>query len=369
MSSIPGKLTDARILVVDDDETNLRLLGRILSANGYNDVKLTGDGSDVFRLVSSFEPDLLLLDLHMPPPDGFAILDTLGPWIDGPGKMPVLVLTGDDTSETKRRALSMGARDFLAKPFDGIEAMLRIRNLIETRLLYRALENHNVELESKVKERTGELEQAQIEIMERLARAAEFRDDETGRHTQRVGAMAAGLAAAIGLDTKMVELIGRAAPLHDVGKIGVPDGILLKPSNLTPDEMKIMRTHTEIGSRILSGGQSELIVTAERIALSHHERWDGSGYPHGLAGLEIPIEARIVAAADCIDALTHNRPYRAAWPLKAVIEEVHRCSGTHFDPDIVNAMIETSFHRRISVSPPRPWPAPILPETSSAADQ
>ncbi len=368
MISIPGKLTNARILVVDDDETNLRLLGRILSGNGYNEIKSTSDGTEVFRLVTEFEPDLLLLDLHMPPPDGFAILEALGPWIDGPGKMPVLVLTGDDTSETKRRALSMGARDFLSKPFDGIEAMLRIRNLIETRLLYRALENHNVELETKVRERTGALEQAQIEIMERLARAAEFRDDETGRHTQRVGSMAAGLAGAIGLDEKVVELIGRAAPLHDVGKIGVPDGILLKPSNLTPPEMRIMRTHTEIGARILSGGQSELVVTAERIALSHHEKWDGSGYPQGLSGPDIPIEARIVAVADFIDALSHNRPYRVAWPLKAVIEEVHRCSGSHFDPEIVNAMIETRFHRRISVSPPRPWPAPISPATSSATD-
>ena len=360
--SLPGPLTAARILVVDDDEVNLRLLRRILAANGYNTVHTTTDGSEVVELVQELEPDLLLLDLHMPPPDGFALLKALGPLIDRPGLMPVLVLTGDATPDAKRKALMMGARDFLAKPFDSTEAMLRIRNLIETRLLYRELEGQNLQLESKVAERTGELEAAQLEVILRLARAAEYRDDETGRHTQRVGQMAADLAQAMGLDSRTVSLMERAAPLHDIGKIGIPDAILLKPGNLTPEELAVMRTHPRIGAQMLSGGRSELMMMAERIALSHHECWDGSGYPGGLAGSAIPIEARIVAVADCIDALTHNRPYRASWPLKAVLEEVHRCSGTQFDPEIVNAMIESRLHRRIHVSPPRPWPAVIAPE-------
>lgn len=354
-----GSITAARILVVDDDEVNLRLLRRILAANSYNNVHTTSDGSEVVMLVKELEPDLLLLDLRMPPPDGFALLNALGPLIDKPGLMPVLVLTGDATSEAKRRALTMGARDFLAKPFDSTEAILRIRNLIETRLLYRELDHHNLRLESKVAERTQELDLAQQEIIERLARAAEYRDDETGRHTQRVGLMAAELAQAMGLDSRTVDLIRRAAPLHDIGKIGIPDAILLKPGNLTPEEMAVMRTHPRIGARMLSGGQSELMLMAERIALSHHEFWDGSGYPNRFAGSKIPIEARIVTVADCLDALTHNRPYRASWPLKAAIEEVHRCSGTQFDPEIVNAMIESRLHRRIHVSPPHPGPAVV----------
>jgi putative two-component system response regulator len=367
MATSADKLKSVRVLVVDDDPMNLRLLTRILTADGYEEVRTIEQSSQVIAAVREFEPDLVLLDLHMPPPDGFTILEELAPLIEGPGHLPVLVLTGDDTSEAKRRALSLGARDFLAKPFDATEAMLRIRNLVETRRLHQELEDSNLMLESKVAERTSELEQAQIEILERLGRAAEFRDDETGRHTQRVGTMAAELAAAMGIDAHRVEIIGRTAPLHDIGKIGIPDSILLKPGNLTPEETSVMRTHTRIGARILAGGRSELMVVAERIAMSHHECWDGSGYPQGFSGEAIPIEARIVAVADCIDALTHNRPYRSSWPLDAVITEVRRCSGTHFDPAVVSAMSESTFLRRIQVSAPRPWPAVVTRDAAEHA--
>ena len=356
MTGPDEKLTAARILLVDDDEANLRLLARILERNGYANVRSTASGSQVAALVRDFEPDLVLLDLHMPPPDGFAILTQLSDLISGPKRLPVLVLTGDDTSEAKRRALSLGARDFLAKPFDATEAMLRVRNLIETRLLQRALESHNVRLESKVAERTSDLEMAQFEIMERLGRASEFRDDETGRHTQRVGALSAAIALAVGLEQRTVDLIRRAAPLHDVGKIGIPDHILLKPGPLTAEEMAVMRTHTLIGAKILSGGRSELVQMAERIALSHHECWDGRGYPNGLARTDIPMEARIVALADSVDALTHNRPYRTSRSIDDVVAEIHRSAGSHFDPDIVEAMMRNGFPRGVVVSPPRPWP-------------
>ena len=271
----------------------------------------------------------------MPPPDGFEILRMLAPRIDGP---PVLVLTGDGSTEAKRVALSLGARDFLQKPFDNAEALLRIRNLLETRFLYRALETQNAMLEVRVDERTQELEQSRIEILERLSRVAEIRDDETGRHTQRVGELSAVLAAALGLGSERVEVIRRAAPLHDLGKIGIPDSILLKPDRLTPEETAVMRTHTTMGAALLSGGKSEVMVVAERIALSHHERWDGGGYPHRLAASAIPLEARIVAVADCVDALTHNRPYRAALSIDLVFEEVRRSAGYHFDPDVVDAL-------------------------------
>jgi putative two-component system response regulator len=337
------ELTNAKILVVDDDRANLRLLRRILEGNGYKELSTTDQGGRVLAIVREFQPDLVVLDLHMPPPDGFDILGELRPLIEGPERLPVLVLTGDDHAQTKRRAFSLGARDFLAKPFDATEAILRVRNLIETHLLQRELASHNVRLESKVAQRTADLEQAQIEIMERLGRASEFRDDDTGRHTQRVGALAGAIAHIIGLDQRRVDLVRRAAPLHDVGKIGIPDYILLKPGPLTPEETAVMRTHTVIGAKILSGGRSELVKMAERIALSHHECWDGSGYPDGLAGTAIPVEARIVALADCIDALSHNRPYRASRPIEDVVAEVQRSSGSHFDPEIVEAMLSQAL--------------------------
>ena len=353
MTTEAARKARARILVVDDEPMNLRLLRRILEKEGYENVVTTSEGADVAAMVDELSPDLMLLDLHMPQPDGFAILRSLGPRISSPGSMPVLVLTGDATAEAKRGALSLGARDFLAKPFDATEALLRIRNLLETRRLYKAMEEHNQLLESRVAQRTTELKRSELEILERLARASEIRDDETGRHTQRVGDLSGAIAAALGLDPHFVDLIRRAATLHDVGKIGIPDAILLKPGTLTADEIKVMREHTMIGARILSGGRSELMIVAERIALNHHEHWDGSGYPNGLKGEEIPIEARIVALADCVDALSSTRPYRSAWPAAAVTDEIKRANGKQFDPKVFDALMRTGFGRSIVSSMPR----------------
>ena len=344
----------ARILVVDDEPANLIIIDRVLKREGYEYVRTTAEGRHVAGIVQDFEPDLIVLDLHMPEPDGFAILKALSPRIDGP---PVLVLTGDDSREAKRVALSLGARDFLAKPFDNTEMILRIRNLLETRFLHREVAEHNAQLESRVLERTRELESSRIEILERLARVAEIRDDETGRHTQRVGEIAAGIAMELDHDAHTVELIRRAAPLHDLGKIGIPDSILLKPDNLSPEERAVMQTHTIIGAKLLSGGRSELMKTAEIIALSHHERWDGQGYPHGISHESIPIEARIVAVADYIDALTHNRPYRSARPLDEVVEDVRSASGSHFDPAVVSALMSGRILATITPSPARARPA------------
>lgn len=357
IENVSSHLHSARILVVDDEDMNLRLLRRILEREGYTRVRTTSDGKEILSIMKDFDPHLVILDLHMPQPDGFAILRELGPVCMGPQHLPVLVLTGDASPSAKRSALSLGARDFLAKPFDATEAMLRIRNLLEAKFLHSALEEQNALLESRVRERTSELQQSQIETLERLARLAEIRDDETGRHTQRVGDLSGAIAKALGLGHKTVELISRAAPLHDVGKIGIPDAILLKPGALSPEETEVMRSHTVIGARVLSGGRSEVMMMAERIALGHHERWDGAGYPHGIAGDAIPIEARIVAVADCVDALTHNRPYRQAWSLPDVLKEVKRSAGSHFDPAVAEALLKNEFHRRISASPPHPWPA------------
>ena len=349
-----------RILVIDDELANLRLFRRILEREGCCAVHTLSSGHDVERVIEEFNPDLILLDLHMPPPDGFEILQRLGDAIHGPMGIPVLMLTGDATKDSKRTALSLGAREFLSKPFDAAEALLRIGNMIETRFLHRELAIQNVLLETRVSERTSELQQSQNETLERLARASEVRDDETGRHTQRVGELSAAIAWALGLGQRKVELITRAAPLHDVGKLGIPDAILLKPGPLTPEETAMMRTHTTAGARILSGGRSELMQMAEQIALSHHERWDGDGYPHKLRGEEIPIEARIVALADCVDALTHNRPYRESRSMDYVIVEVKRCSGSHFDPAVVNALMRSGALTGVVVSPPKPWPVTQL---------
>jgi putative two-component system response regulator len=193
-------------------------------------------------------------------------------------------------------------------------------------------------LEAKVRERTRELESAQIEIIERLARAAEFRDDNTGQHTERVGQMAALLAREIGMPDTTVSLIRRAAPLHDVGKIGIPDSILLKLGKLTDEEFALVKTHTTIGARILSGSRFSLLRMAEEIAFSHHERWDGSGY-EGLAGEAIPLAGRIVTIADVFDALTQKRPYKAAWPIGDAIAEIDRQRGRQFDPTLVDAFL------------------------------
>ena len=348
----------ARLLVVDDEEPNVRLLQRILDRAGYTEVRATTDPRDVERLVHEFNPDLLLLDLHMPHIDGFGVLERLAPHLDGAGDLSVLMLTGDTTPEAKRNALSLGAKDFVAKPFDGGEVLLRIRNMLETRFLYSALEKQNGALEVRVKERTRELDDSQLEIVERLARAGEIRDDATGRHTQRVGDLSALLAEALGAGTRFVDFIRRAAPLHDVGKIGIPDNILLKPGKLTEQEIVTVQSHTVIGARILSGGHSELVKMAERIALSHHERWNGRGYPNRLAGEDIPFEARIVGLADFIDALTHIRPYRAAWPLDAVLSEVRGESGKHFDPAVVGALLDSRCYESV-VSPSLLRPKPL----------
>jgi putative two-component system response regulator len=253
------------------------------------------------------------------------------------------MLTADSSNETKRRALAGGVKDFLTKPFDAAECVLRIENLLETRSLYTTISKQNEFLEERVAERTRELEGAQVEILQRLAAAAEFRDDETGEHTHRVGQLAALLATGVGLSAAQVDLIRRAAPLHDVGKIGIPDSILRKPGRLTHEERRIMQTHVTIGAAMLAGGRSVLVQTAERIARSHHERWDGKGYPDGHAGERIPIEARVVAVVDFLDALTHKRPYRPAWSLERAVAKIVAGRESHFDPAVVDALLASAL--------------------------
>ncbi len=332
-------LKDARFLIVDDELANVRVLERMLKDWGCLNVRGTTDPREAAALFGDLRPDIVLLDLMMPEMDGFTVMEQLRPLIADGDYLPILVLTADTTVPTRHKALAVGAKDFLTKPFDMVELSLRLSNLIETRFLHLHIQSQNRILDEKVHERTAELAQSENETVECLALAAEFRDDDTGQHTQRVGHTAALLARCLGLPKERVDLIRRAAPLHDVGKIGVSDSILLKPGKLTDEEFATMKDHAVIGGHILARHHTPLLQLASRIALAHHERWDGSGYPQKLAGEAIPIEGRLVAVVDVFDALTHVRPYKSAWPVADAVAEIARQSGRQFDPEVVRVFM------------------------------
>ena len=338
----------ARILIIDDEPSDVEALQRLLERNGFGRIESTTDPRDAADLYVRYRPDLILLDLHMPGMDGLAVMDRLNEIAEA-SYLPILLLTGDLSQEARQEALTRGAKDFVNKPFHTDEVLLRIRTLLETRFLYFQVQSQNQILEAKVRERTRELEAAQIEIIERLALAAEFRDDNTGQHTERVGQMAALLARQMGLPDPQVSLIRRAAPLHDVGKIGVPDYVLSKPGKLTLEEFELVKTHTTIGQRILSGSRFGVLRLAEEIAYSHHERWDGNGY-RGVISDQIPLAGRVVAVADVFDALTHKRPYKSAWPLAEAIAEIERQRARQFDPDVVDAFLRVIEQQSRSAS-------------------
>jgi putative two-component system response regulator len=333
-------LAEASILVVDDQESNLQILERMCRGAGYEKVKTISDPRQALAAFLEVKPDLVLLDLVMPHLDGFEVMAQIRARVQREEYLPILVLTTDVSPESRQKALSIGAKDFVNKPFDRGEVELRIRNLLETRFVYRELRRNNENLEIMVRQRTADLEDARLEILERLAVAAEYRDDTTGQHTRRVGKVSALISKALGLSKDEVELMERAAPLHDVGKIGVPDQILLKGGRLTPEEFSLMKTHTTIGAKILGGSRNRLLQFAEEIALFHHEHWDGTGYSPGLAGEAIPLSARIVAIADVYDSLTHERPYKRAWSKEEAVTEITAGTGSHFDPDVVGAFME-----------------------------
>jgi putative two-component system response regulator len=259
--------------------------------------------------------------------------------VDGNDFVPLLVLTTDGSRQSRRRALAEGASDYMTKPFDLGELELRVRHLLEVRFMHRQLQDEKAVLESETEQQSAALEQARLEVLERLARAAEYRDDSTGRHTWRVGRLAGMIASQMGLPADDALTIERAARLHDIGKIAVPDQVLLKEGNLTGVESEVMRSHTSIGGRILAGSQAPLLQVAEQIAVNHHERWDGKGYA-GLRGQEIPFAARIVAVADVYDCLTHERPYKQAWSVADAVREIRANSGTQLDPSVVASFVE-----------------------------
>jgi len=350
VSSLDQRLRTMKILIVEDEDAQVLILRTILKREGFNHVTVEQDSRRAAETFERLQPDLMLLDLNMPYLSGFDIMDMLRQQSED--YFPVLVLTADDRAETKKRALAGGAKDFLNKPFDSTEVILRVCNLLAARHFQLQLKAHNDTLEQLVFERTRQLEQSQIEMLVRLARTAEYRDDQSGEHVWRVSQLASQIGAEMGLDRHRVDLLLRAARLHDVGKIAIPDGILMKPSRLTNEEFNVIKTHTVVGAQLLSGGQSELMKTAEMIALTHHERWDGDGYPEGLKGEEIPLEGRIMAVADTLDAMTHDRVHQRAASLAEAAREIKKQSGTQFDPKVVEAFLRVYERGEVDISAP-----------------
>lgn len=327
----------AHIIVVDDEEPNVRLLMRVLERAGFHSVTGLTNPRELPALLAAHPPDLVITDLHMPDVDGFGVLDLLMPLINHE-RLPVLVVTGDQSRDARQQALTRGAKDFVNKPFDTVEVLLRVRNLLESRMLFQDLRKQNRTLLESATGQTRELESTRIEMIERLALAAEYRDEQTSDHNRRVGRLSCRLAEGIGWTTEDAGLLRRAAALHDIGKIGIPDALLRKPGALTDGEQRVMRTHTSIGARILGGSQIPLLQLAETIAKSHHEKWDGTGYPRGLEGHDIPVAGRIVAVADAYDAITNDRPYRAARPVSVALAILREHAGVHYESRLIDAL-------------------------------
>lgn len=342
-----SEIKSAPILVVDDNSANLDLLRDVLEMEGYTAITTIQDPFVAERTIMETNPALVILDIRMPGLDGIEILQALRQACTAKGDYPsVLVMTAQKDSETKHQALAAGARDFITKPFDGPELLHRVHNLVETRLLYDLRKNSEADLANQVRARTKDLEmraeelsRTQREIIRRLGRAGEYRDNETGNHVTRVGRISRLLAEQLGLEKNQVNVIEKTAPLHDLGKVGIPDSILLKPGPLTAEQWEIMKTHAEIGADLLSDFDTPVMISAQLIANYHHERWDGGGYPEGLKGREIPIEARIVAVADVFDALVSRRPYKEPWPESKAIAHLRANAGSQFDPDVIAAFL------------------------------
>lgn len=328
-----------RILIVDDTPTNLKLMEGLTR-------RIEAELEPVCRQAplaamawcETNVPDLLIVDYMMPDLDGIEFIRRFRA-LPGFADIPVLMVTADHERETRYGALEVGATDFLTKPIDSHEFRARVRNMLNLQRSRKLLAERADWLEREVAERTRQIIDREREMIVRLSRAAEFRDPETGAHIQRMAHYSALIAGQLGLDGAEQELILKAAPMHDVGKIAIPDLILLKPGRLTPEEFEVMKRHAEYGYEILKDSQSALLDAAALIARSHHEKFDGSGYPLGLAGKDIPLHGRIVAVADVFDALTSERPYKPAWELGRALDFLRGNSGGHFDPACVDAFL------------------------------
>jgi len=335
----PQALAACRILIVGGEAADVLLLKQLLSLGGYANCRSTTEARYALRLCEEFQPDLVLAALPMRDVDGYAVMRQLsapGAAETGP---PLLVLTGEATADARQQAVLAGARDFLSKPLDLTEVLVRVRNLLAIRQLQLQLAARDALLEAREPAGARDFDGGQDEFLDRLALAVEYRDDQTGGHAKRVGILSERLACLLGFAPPRAALMRRAAALHDAGKVGIPDSIVLRPGALSPEEMAVMKTHTLLGARILAGSRWPVLQMAQTIALTHHERWDGTGYPNGLAGESIPMEGRIVAVADAFDAMVRDRPYRKAMPMEEALEELLRQSGRQFDPGVAAVMV------------------------------
>lgn len=340
------------VLVADDQDDARRALTRGLKSLGY-EVEVAADGIEALAKLP-LDADLVLLDAEMPGLDGFEVARRIRAdpeYLD----LPIIMVTGLDSREDRLRAVEAGVNDFIAKPFDLTELRVRCTSLLRLKDATDALKRHQTALEQAVAKRTADLrialgrmaeaqrstQAAHLDTIRRLVIAAEFKDRDTAAHIERIGLYCELIAAALKLPPGEVEILRHASPMHDVGKIGIPDAVLLSPRKLKPAEWDIMKTHPAIGARILAGSPSPVIQAGERIARSHHERWDGSGYPDGRVGEDIPLEGRICAVADVFDALTNNRHYRDALPNATVWEMMHAERGRHFDPGVLDIFLNS----------------------------
>jgi len=326
-------ILQGKVLIVDDQAVNVLLLERMLRGAGYDSITSTLEPGEVCPLHLKNRYDLILLDLQMPGMDGFQVMERLKE-IEPDGYIPVLVITAQPGH--KLRALQAGAKDFISKPFELAEVLARVHNLLEVRLLHEELHSYNAVLEQQVRERTADLQESYLATIFTMTRAVERKDEYLGAHVQRISYYSRALARLLGLDEAFVDNIFFASPMHDIGKIGIPDQILLKPGDLTPDEWEIMKGHTTMGAMILGSSKSPYLEMGAEIALNHHERWDGGGYPNGKRGEAIPLAARIMNICDIYDALRNQRSYKPAFDhLKSVDIIIHGDDHTrpeHFDP-------------------------------------
>ena len=319
-------IRNCKILVVDDDQEVLKTLGKLLKREGFDRTEFVSDGQRALEVYRTFQPDLVILDLNMPVVDGYQVMERLQQEGEDLAAVPILAMTADMNREACVAAYEAGARDVLSKPFD-LVTLRRIENTLESRMLHTRLQRH-------LGQQTAEVERSQLESVQLLAIVSELRDDDTGLHIYRVGRYTEILALLNGSSSEEARLLRIAASLHDLGKVGIPERILSKPDALSPAERREMEAHTTLGAHLLGASQSPILTLARDVALHHHEWWDGSGYPNGLAGDDIPFGARAVALADSLDVLMTDRPYRAAFTWPECVELIDQLSGVQFDPEL-----------------------------------
>lgn len=334
----------SNVLIVDDDPVNCHLLSNILQEEGYL-TDIADSGEVALASVKRSLPDIILLDVMMPGINGFDVARMLKEDSSSEG-IPIIMVTALDDAKSRELGLLQGVEDYITKPVNASELKIRVRNLLRLKLANDILKDHNAVLEEEVQRRSQQLRTSFEEGLYMLMRAAEYRDDETGAHIRRISYYTRHLAKATGMDEDFCNTIFLASPMHDVGKIGIPDSILLKPAALDRQEWMVMKRHTTIGAEILAGGSSPYMNMGQEIALSHHERWDGTGYPHGLSGEDIPLSARIMALCDVYDALRSKRPYKSSIEHHKVVELIRhgddRIKRSHFDPEIADVFLSSN---------------------------